>query len=259
MEHLAGDVGPEAVREVAAGVQRHAQRPLVAELVPQGLPLLLGHVVDALEAELGQLRGLDPVGQDRPERHQVRVDAGVRLGVGVLGAEQLAGVFGGQFLDGVDVLAAGVEAVSDGALGVLVRQPGAHGQQHGRRGVVLRGDELQRAALVGQLLPGRLGHPGFDALDHLQGGPIGLRFGAGVVDRGRTSESVGHESATLLSEIRRNVWPGQTALQSLTTGPDANRPRMEHTARVNRLPQACAVDLRQGSSDGRDWAHPNRY
>ena len=39
MEHLAGDVRPEAVGEVAAGVQRHAEQPLVAELVPQLLPV----------------------------------------------------------------------------------------------------------------------------------------------------------------------------------------------------------------------------
>ena len=38
MEHLAGDVRPEAVGEVAAGVQRHAERSLVAELVPQRPP-----------------------------------------------------------------------------------------------------------------------------------------------------------------------------------------------------------------------------
>ena len=92
---------------------------------------------------------LDPVGQDRPEGDQVGVDAGVRLRIGVRRAEQLAGVLGGERLDGVDVLAAGVEAVADRALGVLVAEPGAHGQQHGRRGVVLARDQLERAALVG--------------------------------------------------------------------------------------------------------------
>ena len=211
-----------------------------------------------LTPELGQLRGLDPVGQDRPERHQVGVDAGVRLGVGVLGAEQFAGVLGGQRLDGVDVLAAGVEAVSDGALGVLVRQPGAHGQQHGRRGVVLRGDELQRAALVGQLLPGRLGHPGFDALDHLQGGPIGLRFGSGVVDRGRTSESVGHKSRLYYRKSTKRLARVDGA-ESLTTGPDADRPRMEHTARE---PLASGVRGRfasGGFGTGETGRTPNRY
>jgi len=31
VKHLAGDVGPKAVGEVPAGVQRHTQQPLVAE------------------------------------------------------------------------------------------------------------------------------------------------------------------------------------------------------------------------------------
>ena len=53
------------------------------------------------------------MGQDRPEGDEVGVDAGVRLDVGVRRAEQLAGVLGGERLDGVDVLAAGVEAVAD--------------------------------------------------------------------------------------------------------------------------------------------------
>ena len=38
VEHLAGDVGPEAVGEVAAGVERHAEQPLVAELGAQLSP-----------------------------------------------------------------------------------------------------------------------------------------------------------------------------------------------------------------------------
>ena len=81
---------------------------------------------------IGQLGQLDPIGEDGPEGDQVRVDAGVRLGVGVFGAEEFAGMLGGDRLDGVDVLAAGVEAVPDGALGVLVGQPAAHREQHGR-------------------------------------------------------------------------------------------------------------------------------
>ena len=104
-----------------------------------------------LRRVLLQRRALDPVGEDRPERDQVGVDAGVRLGVGVRRPEQLARVLGGERLDGVDVLAAGVEAVADRALGVLVGEPGAHRQQHRRRGVVLAGDQLERGALVGEL------------------------------------------------------------------------------------------------------------
>jgi hypothetical protein len=181
VEHLAGDVRPETVRQVTTGVQGHAERPLVAELVPQGLPLLLGQVVDALDAHLGELGQLDAVRQDRPEGDEVRVDPGVGLRVGVVGPKQLPGVLGRDGLDGVDVLAGGVEAVPHGALGVLVAEPAAHGEQHGRGGVVLRRDQLQRAPLVGQLLPGGVGDPRFDLLDHRQGGLVGLGSGGGVV------------------------------------------------------------------------------
>ena len=93
--------------------------------------------------------------------------------IGVRRAEQLARVLGGERLDGVDVLAAGVEAVADRALGVLVAEPGAHRQQHGRRGVVLAGDQLQRGALVGELLAGGLGDPRLDRGDHLERRVVG--------------------------------------------------------------------------------------
>ena len=117
---------------------------------------------------LGQAGRLDAGGEDRPERDEVGVDARVRLHVGVRGAEQLAGVLGGQRLDGVDVLAAGVEPVPDRALGVLVGEPGAHRQQHRGRGVVLAGDQLERIPLVGELFAGGGGDAGFDGADDLQ-------------------------------------------------------------------------------------------
>ena len=173
VEHLAADVGAEAVRQVAAGVERHAQQALVAELVAQRLPVGLGQLVDVLGLQPLQVGRLDPVGQDRPEGDEVGVDARVRLHIGVRRPEQLAGVLGGQRLDGVDVLAGGVEAVADGALGVLVAEPGAHRQQHGRRGVVLRGDQLERTSLVGQLLAGGGRDARLDRLDDLEGLLVG--------------------------------------------------------------------------------------
>ena len=86
----------------------------------QLLPLLFGQIVDSLCAQSSQLRQLDPVGEDGPKGHQIGVDSGVRLGVGVFGAEQFPRVLGCDRLDRVDVLAAGIEAMSDGPLGVLV-------------------------------------------------------------------------------------------------------------------------------------------
>ena len=206
VEHLAADVRPEAVRQVAAGVQRHARasagRP---SSLAQRLPVLLGQLADVLGRQPLQGRGLDAVRQDRPERDQVGVDAGVRLDVGVRRAEQLAGVLGGERLDGVDVLAAGVEPVPDRALGVLVAEPGAHREQHGRGGVVLAGDQLERGALVAQLGPGGLGDPGLHGLDHGERGVVGrargLRQalaahrragGAGLVARLRHGPSLVH-------------------------------------------------------------------
>jgi hypothetical protein len=166
------------VREVAAGVQGHAEHPLVAQLAAERGPVLVGEVVDASHA--GPLQGgaLHAGGEDGPERDQVGVDAGVRLDVGVAGAEQLTGVLGGQRLDGVDVLAAGVEAVADGALGVLVAEPVAHGEQHGRRGVVLAGDELEGSALVLDLRADGVGDARLDGADDVQAAAEGGGLGA---------------------------------------------------------------------------------
>ena len=179
VEHLAADVRAEAVGEMPAGVQRHPEQALVAELLAQALPVGLAQLVDVLRTQLLEPGGLDVVGEDRPEGHEVGVDPGVRLHVGVRRAEQLARVLGGEGLDGVDVLAAGVEAVPDRALGVLVGEPRAHGQQDGRRGVVLARDELERGALVGELLAGRLGDPGLDGGDDLERRVVGGRGGLG--------------------------------------------------------------------------------
>src|SRR5262249_19850172 len=115
---------------------------------------------------------------------QIRVDSRVRLRVGVGGAEQLAGVLGRDGLDGVDVLAAGVEPVPDRALGVLVRQPVAHGEQDGRRGVVLAGDQLQRLALVGELEPDRGSDAGLDRADDVERAAVDGGNGRGVVAGG---------------------------------------------------------------------------
>src|ERR1019366_6527039 len=157
LEHLAGDVGPDPVGEVATGVEGHAEYPLPAQLVAQDGPVVFAEVVDVAGLRAAQCRCLDPLGEDCPERDQVGVDAGVRLQVGVRGAEQGAGVLGGDGLDRVDLLAAGVEPVPDGALGVLVAEPVPHGQQRGGGGVVLARDELEGAALGGQLAGDRFG------------------------------------------------------------------------------------------------------
>ena len=201
--------------EVTPGVERHAEQALVAELVAQRLPVGLGELVDVLRLHLREVGRLDAVGEDRPERDEVGVDARVRLHVGVRGTEQLARVLGGQRLDGVDVLAAGVEAVTDRALGVLVAEPGAHRQQHRRRGVVLRGDQLERTSLVGELLAGGVRDARLDLADHLEG--LGVRaadqgVGHDRQPRARTA-AVDPQARTGASRV---TWTARSDLPRLT-------------------------------------------
>ena len=75
------------------------------------------------------------------DRH-VRAAAGVRLHIGVLGAEQLLGPVNGQLLDHVHVFAAAVPALLRIAFGVFVGQHRALRLHHGRAGEVLAGDQF---------------------------------------------------------------------------------------------------------------------
>ena len=68
--------------------------------------------------------------------------AGVRLDVGVVGAEELLGALDGELLGDVDELATAVVALARITFGVLVREHRALGFEHARAGVVLRGDQL---------------------------------------------------------------------------------------------------------------------
>ena len=174
-------------------------------------------------AHTGPVQGglLDAAGQDGPVGDQVGVDARVRLDIGVVGPEEGGGVPGGQRLDPVDHFAPGVEAVAGGALGVLVREPVAHGQQHRRRGVVLGGDELQLATLGRQFTGDGVGHRRFGGRDDLEGRSIGggdSRFGHGVL---------------LLDDIR--VSPRRTALSG--TLPEGRSPVVLHLHASNDPPK----------------------
>ena len=92
-----------------------------------------------------------------PGSQQAEVDgvvglgAGVRLDVGVLGAEERLGPIDRQLLGDVDLLAAAVVAAAGVALGVLVGQHRARRVEHRLRHEVLRGDHLQGALLAVQL------------------------------------------------------------------------------------------------------------
>ena len=78
----------------------------------------------------------------------VGLRAAVGLHVGILGAEQLAGTVDGDVLHHVHALATAVIAAGRIALGVLVGQNGAGGQQHRLTDHVFRGDQLDTPTLA---------------------------------------------------------------------------------------------------------------
>ena len=102
--------------------------------------------VGELEAQDGVARG-----GDRGEDRRVRARTGVRLHVGVLGAEQALGPVDRQLLGDVDVLAAAVVAAPGVALGVLVGEHAADRLQDGAGNEVLGRDHLEVVALAAQL------------------------------------------------------------------------------------------------------------
>ena len=138
--HLVGD---EVVGQ-AAGVDRRA----------------VGEVAAVVEAE--PEHGVAGLEQRLVHAH-VGVGAGVRLDVGVLGAEQRPGPLDGERLDAVDDGVAAVVALARVALGVLVGEHRTHRPDHGGRGEVLAGDQLQAGGLALEL-----------------GGEQGLDLGVGV-------------------------------------------------------------------------------
>ncbi|MNE43560.1 hypothetical protein D3C80_1377410 [compost metagenome] len=129
------------------------------------------------------------------EYRAVGLAAGVRLDVGVVGAEQLLGAVDGQLLDDVDVLAAAVVALVRVAFGVLVGQHAALGFHHRRAGVVLRGDQLDVLFLaLGFLLHGgkQVGViTGEGQITAEHGGPLGSRANKGGIKRDILPECCG--------------------------------------------------------------------
>lgn len=169
------DVEPVAVGQVAAGVVVHPEQALADHQCAQLRPLLVGERGGVLAAEPLDDACLDPGGEHREEGDKVGVGTGVRLDVGVRRGEQLARQRPGVRLDGVHVVAAGVEPVTAGALGVLVGQQVAVGQLHSERAVVLTRDELDVGPLVDQLLQDRVGHRRVHPPHLVEGGVEGDR------------------------------------------------------------------------------------
>lgn len=111
------------VEPLAAHVQRHAVCQVAA---------------------FGQAHAHDRVARlEHGEEHTlVGLRARVRLYVGGFGAKQLLHAVDGELLDHVHIFATAVVTLAGVALGVLVGQLRALRGHHGRRGVVLRGDQL---------------------------------------------------------------------------------------------------------------------
>ncbi len=124
MVELARDVQPHAVRQVAA----------VGKVEPQ-------HGVARLqECEVDRRVGLG---------------TGVRLDVGMVGAENLLRPCAGQLFGHVDELAAAIIAMAGIALGIFVRQHAAGGLHDRGAGVVFRRDHFQPTALAVDLAGNR--------------------------------------------------------------------------------------------------------
>src|SRR4051794_12045645 len=85
--------------------------------------------------------------EHREVNRHVCLRAGVRLHVGVLGAEEFLGAIDGDVLDDVRRPASSVIPFSRISLGIFVREDGAHCGEHGARDVILRRDELERVVL----------------------------------------------------------------------------------------------------------------
>src|SRR5690606_12974069 len=129
VEQLPGGVDLGAVGQVPAMRQRHAQ----------------GGVARLQQREIDRLVGLRPR---------------LRLGVGVVGAEQLPGAIDRQLLGDGHVLAAAVVALAGIAFGVLVGQLAALGLHAPRAGVVLAGDQLDVVLLAARFVGDGLGQFG---------------------------------------------------------------------------------------------------
>ncbi len=101
-------------------------------------------------AAVGEIHGEDLVaGLEHGEINgHVRLRAGVRLDVGVLGAEDFLRAVDGELFDDIDVFAAAIPAFAGVAFGVFVSEQRSLRLHHGGRGEVFRSDQLDVVALA---------------------------------------------------------------------------------------------------------------
>ena len=114
-----------------------------------------------------------PGSQEREVGRHVRLCPRMRLHVGVLRPVELPRTRAGQLLDAVHELTSSVVAPAREALGVLVREDGPRGIEHGTGHEVLRRDELELITLAAKLP----GHGPVDLRIRVPQVHIGLRHG----------------------------------------------------------------------------------
>src|SRR5208282_128273 len=95
----------------------------------------------------------------------VGLGAGVRLDVGVLGAEELLGAVARQVLDHVRKLAAAVVALGGITLRILVGENRAHGFQHGFADEVFRSDKFEAFVLAAGFVVDGEGYVGINLVE----------------------------------------------------------------------------------------------
>jgi hypothetical protein len=186
-----GDVGHEiradAVRDLAEALpvdrQRIGGRPgdnelrlvafcevldlLVVDLFAFVEAVVEGLVQPAREVDGRTVREVSAVSERHAENHiarlqhrvvdrLVRLRAGVRLDIRVVGVKQLLRALDRELLGNVDVFAPPVVPLAGVAFGVLVRQHRALRREHRRARVVLGGDQLDVVLLAEDLAAHRL-------------------------------------------------------------------------------------------------------
>ena len=135
------------LRVDAEGLGVHAVRLGVVETAGEVDLHAVGQVAAVVEGQTEHgVAGLD----ERLVDGGVGLGTGVRLDVGVFGAEQGLGAFAGDGFDLVHVFAAAIVAATGVAFGVFVGQHGALALQYRSRHEVLRGDHLKATALAAQ-------------------------------------------------------------------------------------------------------------
>ena len=141
--HAAGKIERMAVGEMAAVREIHAEDDVVL--------LQDGHV----DGDVGRR-------------------AGMRLDVGVLGAEEFLGAIDGELLDLIREFAATVIALAGKTFGVLIGEDGAHRFEDSFRDEIFGGDEFETGGLALGFFAEEIGDLGIDGVERTEHAGVGV-------------------------------------------------------------------------------------